>query len=202
MTDRVIFFVDWENLYRGALAAFHPDAGRRTPEDGQVNPIQLGELICSRPPPGFERELVEVRVYRGQPNPLKDARTHAAHMRQRAAWERDGAIVLTRPLQYLTNQPPREKGIDVQIAVDFVAGAIEGRYDIGIMFSADTDLRPPLEYVFDKFAETPRAEVAAWRTPTHSQRLSLRGRNVWCHYLDETDYQRVRDATNYARPRP
>ena len=31
MTDRVIFFVDWENLYMGA-GAFHPDAGRRTPE--------------------------------------------------------------------------------------------------------------------------------------------------------------------------
>ena len=143
---------------------------------------------------------MEVRVYRGQPNPLKDARTHASHMRQRAVGSATERLSSHDPSN-TSPHPPREKGIDVQIAVDFVAGAIEGRYDIGIMFSADTDLRPPLEYVFDKFAETPRAEVAAWRTPTHSQRLSLRGRNVWCHYLDETDYQRVRDATNYARPR-
>ena len=40
-----------------------------------------------------------------------------------------------------------EKGVDVQIAVDLLAGAYEDRYDTAILVSSDTDLIPALAKV-------------------------------------------------------
>jgi len=44
----------------------------------------------------------------------------------------------------------REKGVDVQIAIDLVIGAGENNYDIAIIVSSDTDLIPAIKYVRSK----------------------------------------------------
>lgn len=41
----------------------------------------------------------------------------------------------------------REKGVDVQIGIDVVIGAVEDRYDIAIIVSSDTDLIPAMRYI-------------------------------------------------------
>lgn len=41
----------------------------------------------------------------------------------------------------------REKGIDVKIATDLIAGAVDKRYDTAIIVSSDTDLAPALDWV-------------------------------------------------------
>lgn len=41
----------------------------------------------------------------------------------------------------------REKGVDVQIAIDLVIGAVEDSYDTAIIVSSDTDLIPAIKYV-------------------------------------------------------
>ena len=69
--------------------------------------------------------------------------------------------------------------------------------DIGVIFSTDTDLRPALEVVSERFAGARRAEVTAWRSPTANRRLSVQGRSTWCHFLDQADYSAVHDATDY-----
>ena len=46
-----------------------------------------------------------------------------------------------------TNDIYLEKGVDVQIAVDVVAGAYEDHYDRVVLISSDTDLLPALEKV-------------------------------------------------------
>lgn len=84
--------------------------------------------------------------------------------------------------------------MDVALAVDFVVMAIEGEYDVGIIASTDTDLRPALEYVLK--LGRPRAEVAAWRGRSKSS-LSVPGHHVWCHRLHRADYGRVADLTHY-----
>lgn len=43
-----------------------------------------------------------------------------------------------------------EKGVDVRIAVDLVAGAYEDQYDTAILVSSDSDLLPALEKVRSK----------------------------------------------------
>ena len=94
----------------------------------------------------------------------------------------------------------REKGIDVAIAVDFVTMAFRGEFDVGVLFSADTDLRPALEYVAHNHTEI-RVEVAAWRSGRQARRLNFDAPYaVWCHYFDASDYQDLRDPTDY-RPR-
>jgi uncharacterized LabA/DUF88 family protein len=202
MSDRVVLFIDLQNTYRGARDAFftHPASYI----DGQFDPIAIGNLICDRAPAGFNRVLHEVRVYTGRPDSSKNPKGYAAHMRQCAAWEAQGVKVVARALRYPPDYPdrkPEEKGIDVQLAVEFIAGAIEGAYDVGIIFSTDTDLRPALEYVAGKFPISPRAEVAAWRSPTSNRALTLSGsRRLWCHYLGLADYQAVQDIRDYNLP--
>ncbi len=44
----------------------------------------------------------------------------------------------------------REKGVDVQIAIDLVIGASENKYDVAIIVSSDTDLIPAIKYVRSK----------------------------------------------------
>lgn len=45
---------------------------------------------------------------------------------------------------------PREKGVDVKIAIDMVVGAIDDLFDTAILVSSDTDLIPAVKYVRHK----------------------------------------------------
>ena len=203
MVDRVVLFIDAQNVYRSARDAFPPPPGEPQHVHGQVNPLAVGGLICERPPVGAESALSEVRVYTGRPDATRQPKAYAAHMRQCAAWESVGITVVPRALRYSKDWPterPREKGIDVQLAIDFVSAAVDGRFDVGIIFSTDTDLRPALEFVSQRFPALPRAESAAWKAPGANRALMLRSpRPTWCHYLDRDDYLTVHDSTDYNR---
>ena len=117
-------------------------------------------------------------VYSGRPDPNRDKRSHAAHMRQSNRWRANGATVITQGLRYpptWPTDPAQEKGIDVALAIDFVRLAITGAYDIGVMMSTDTDLLPALRFVYDHDLGVIHAAVAAWGIPTDSRRLRLPG---------------------------
>ena len=85
--------------------------------------------------------------------------------------------VITRDLRYPPDWPRRpaqEKGIDVALAVDFVMMAARGEYDVGILFSSDTDLVPALEAVIALRPDDPPAcEVAAWACPRRSPEVAV-----------------------------
>jgi uncharacterized LabA/DUF88 family protein len=150
--QRLTLFIDAQNLFNGARRAFF-SAGTRSHTDGQFDPMKLGQLITSLPPPNTEIVLHQVRIYTGRPEATKEPKTYAAHMKQCANWQRAGAVVIARTLRYPRAWPAmraQEKGIDVALAVDFVALAIDGEYDLGVMASTDTDLRPALEYTYRK----------------------------------------------------
>jgi hypothetical protein len=197
MTERVVVFLDWQNVYRRGRDAFGLSDGVHTA--GQVHPMALGQRLAAQK---AGRELAEVRVYRGIPTNKEDP-----NRRQTAAWMKAGAgrvVVHLRPLKYLAGQP-REKGIDVHLAVDYVAMAVRGEYDVGIMFSSDSDLEPALDAV----AALPVTqdgrqlvhEVAAWRGDFHPpKRIGAGGATpAWCHWLNRADYDAVADATDYGQ---
>ena len=201
MVNRVSVFIDAQNVYQGARGHFRPHGRNR--RAGQIDPLALARLVCARSNPhqhsANERALQEVRVYSGRPDATKDPRTYGAHRRQSAAWEQSGAIVTTRPLRYPRGWPEQraeEKGIDVQLAIDFVAGAIDNAYDTGIICSTDTDLLPALEFVATRFGRE-RAETAAWLVDGKGSELRLRRPSTWCHRLELRDYDSVRDPTDY-----
>ncbi len=202
MAARVVLFLDYQNVYMGARETFPPqDSPKRF---GQVDPIRLGELIVRKR--ATAGELVQVRVYRGLPDRMREPRTYAAVLRQSTVWGHSPKVeVFTRRLRYPTNwplSPPKEKGIDVALAIDFVVMAVRGEYGVGIIMSTDTDLVPALEAVTALGGRPfPRCEVAAWSAPnSHSQRLGVPGRRIWCHWLDENEYRVVADPRDYSKP--
>lgn len=90
------------------------------------------------------------------------------------------------------------KGVDVALAVDFVRLAMQRAYDVGVMFSSDTDLLPALETVTEQALA--RVEVAAW---SNTFRLRFGGTTrPWCHHLTARDYEAVMDPTDYTKPSP
>jgi uncharacterized LabA/DUF88 family protein len=202
--QRVVVFIDYQNVLNAARGAFC--ARPYSAHDGQIDPMQYGQLLLSKQPLGTSapRRLQEVRVYRGRPDPRKEPQTYAAHMRQCAQWERSGATVVARPLRYPRNWPrekAEEKGIDVQIAIDMVMGAVNRRLDVAILASTDTDQRPVLEAFHSMpLADPPIVEVATWRSATYSQKLQVQGLHVWSHFLENHEYRRVRDRRDYNIP--
>jgi hypothetical protein len=201
VTRRVVLFLDYQNVYKGARETFHQHW--EPSQYGQIDPMKLGLLLVERNPGRNGRTLAGVRVYRGQPDSSREPRAYGANLRQCSSWERAGATVITRTLRYPAGWPaekPKEKGIDVALAMDFHAMAVRGDYDIGILMSTDTDLKPALEGVAQINGNRgPRWEVAAWSAPTmHSRRLSITGTRVWCHWLGPGDHKAVADPTNYA----
>jgi uncharacterized LabA/DUF88 family protein len=199
-SGRLVVFLDYQNVYSGARYAFHPYHAAHT--DGQIDPARLAELLASK---GIRnRELTEIRIYRGRPDTTRDPVGYGANLRQCTAWERSDARirVITRTLRYPRNwpqEPAQEKGIDVALAIDVATMAIRGEYDIAIVMSTDTDLKPALEAVTTLSGNPyPRCEVAAWSSPEgHSRRLSISGKRLWCHWLDGDDYRNVADPTDY-----
>jgi uncharacterized LabA/DUF88 family protein len=199
--QRVVVFIDYQNVMRDARRAF---CGRPYgPADGQIDPLRYAQLLVSRQPLGTKgrRTLQEVRVYRGRPDPRKDAQTYAAHMRQSHGWEQAGVSVITRPLRYPRDWPKtraEEKGIDVQVAIDAVMRAIHNQLDVAILATTDTDQRPVLEAFHGlPLDPQPIIEVATWRTPTFSKKLQVPGLHVWSHFLDDAAFRQVRDYRDY-----
>lgn len=198
---RVVIFVDGQNVFNDARRAFHtpPFYGSQ----GQINIMRYARLLVERKVHGSPepRKLTQIRVYRGRPDPRRDAGTYAAHMRQCSVWEKSGVKVVPRPLRYPRDWPKEraeEKGIDVQIAIDMVTMAINRELDVAILATTDTDLRPALEaFAVLPLDPAPEVEVAAWRSSSMSKKLQVAGQRVWVHFIDEPEYRTVRDKTDY-----
>ncbi|MFL6240063.1 MAG: NYN domain-containing protein [Actinomycetes bacterium] len=194
-------FIDWQNAYNRARDCFH-DANDPSP-CGQVDPLQLGQWLAHRRP---NCELKQVRVYRGLPTNKMDPKGYGINRRQAAAWrkvEPARVEIYLRPLQYLPGKEPREKGIDVALAIDFVMMATRDEYDIGVLVSADTDLKPALDAVYDfKGAAKPWPMVMGWHGPYDQRRITGSGiRKVPCIWLEQTPYETCRDHTDYGIPK-
>ncbi len=197
----LVLFIDAQNAYRGARRAFFGNAGPAV--NGQFSPMELGKLIAARGGPGgAECQLTGVRIYTGRPDSRKDPKTYAAHLKQCAQWQSDGVAVIPRPLRYPPNWPEQkaeEKGIDVALSVDFIAMAVAGDYDVGVIMSTDTDMLPALEFTIKSYGVR-RVAVAAWHGENSGSRLRIPGHaNLWCHRLYRADYDAAADPTNYNR---
>ena len=203
-------FMDHQNVYNGARRTFEFATAIHTA--GQVNPLKVGQAIAAN---GTDRELVGVRIYAGMPDSRKQPQGHKARSRQVKAWAALPKVTPNwRPLQYprdFGKDPkaiPKEKGIDVQLAIDFVMFALAGDFDIGVIFSADTDLRPPLAAV-EQIKGLDAIEVAAWQPDKgYANRLTLEGSGKSasgkarpaCTFLGSAAYKDARDVTDYNVP--
>lgn len=196
MPRRVAVFIDYQNIYMGARRAFCP--GSQNHCDGQIDPLKLGGFLKGLRDP--TRELVAVRVYRGMPSSDKDPKGFGAARRQVAVWEQHPLVTArTRPLNYRDPSDPKEKGIDVLIAVDFVMMAMRKEFDVGVVCSADTDLIPALEAVVDLKRSDSCVETATWDDRRES--LGVKGHVIGKHRMDRPAYALVADPTDYTERR-
>ena len=197
-TCRVAVFIDWQNTYFSAREAF---GFGRDSHGGNIRPFMLARRLAEdRLEDQGQGELARLRIYSGQASQTRDAKTYAANRRQFQSWRNSSSAVevITRTLDYSLGTP-REKGIDVKLAIDVVrATLIEDEHDVAIVVSADTDLLPALELVAEE--RGPRAvEVAAWRGPNWSPSpLALAGHSIRQHLLTREVYGFVEDTRNYA----
>lgn len=148
---------------------------------------------------GGQRELTAVRVYRGMPSSHKDSKGYGAADRQVALWNQQALVkAITRPLNYRDPSMPKEKGIDVIIAIDMVVMAMMKRYDVAVLVSEDTDLLPALEAVVAM--RGPGAiEVATWvpNDGSHPTPLRMKSQRLATHRLTEKEYRLIHDDTDY-----
>lgn len=195
MLDRVVVFVDYQNVYGWARRQFHP-AGSDS-SLGHIDPVRLGQLLVNRR--SRASQLQGVRIYRGRPNPDRQAISAAANDRQAAEWARGERVtIIRRPLRYPSGwpaTPATEKGIDVAIAVDLVRLAMEREYDVAILMSADTDLLPAIETIYQ--LRLAHIEVAGWRG---ANRLRFGSTQLpWCHNINVSEYQSLMDLNDYTK---
>ncbi|MYI55867.1 MAG: NYN domain-containing protein [Acidimicrobiia bacterium] len=203
--QRIAVFIDYQNSYMGAREAFgFTDSPSHV--DGQFHPLALARLIAARHPSysGAQlRRLAHVAIYRGLPSSERDPKGYGATRKQIAAWRRNFTAVSPgsvtshigcRPFSYQGGRA-REKGIDVQIALDLAFGAHSGNFDVIVLFSADSDLLPALERASSFGVD---CEIAGWagRGPRQSRASYVR----WEHRLQRLDYEQVHDPADYRPP--
>jgi len=59
--------------------------------------------------------------------------------------------ILNKGIACIEYQRYREKGIDVKIATDLIAGAVDDKYDTAVLVSSDTDLIPAIDWIRRRF---------------------------------------------------
>jgi hypothetical protein len=198
--ERVAVFIDWQNCYHCARDAFH--SGGDSAHCGQLRPGAFAQLLAEKG--SGQRTVVRIGIYRGQPNPRIDPRTHAAHSRQMEAWKAEcGSILVprTRALRYLNGRPlseAEEKGIDVQLAIDAMLMAVSGNCETIILATTDTDLLPVVEGVLALKAKrgSPAVEVVGWAGLDQALTVT----DVPVRWIGPKDYAAVRDHADYNIP--
>lgn len=196
---RTFAFIDGQNLFHQAKDAF----GYRFPN---YDIAELARVVSE--PNGWQ--LTETRFYTGVPDATAEPVWNsfwvnkATHMGQR------GIKVITRPLRYrnkIVRLPDgtqhsfltgEEKGIDVRIALDVIAGARNRLYDVAIVFSQDQDLAEVASEIRTIAVEQGRWIKIACAFPDSPTAHNRRGINNtdWVR-IDRATYDRCIDPRDY-----
>lgn len=199
----VIVFIDAQNVHRDLRRAFVPDHESAALDVGNFHPMLFAERLVAMGPEFEHWQLKEVRAYMGQPLHDRQPTAAAAMDRQLAAWKTWGVTSRPRPLYYPPDWPTqsvRQKGVDVELAVDVVRMAMQIEFQIGIIASTDKDLRPAIEAIHRLRGQEATPRICTIRYGALQKRLSYTdksGRSVHSFHFTEEDYLAVRDPTEY-----
>jgi hypothetical protein len=112
----------------------------------------------------------------------------------------DVVIPRLRPLRYSRdpNEAPREKGVDVKLALATVEFLLSDWCDLAVVFSHDTDLVPLVE-MLTRLKGPECIETASWTSPTFNQRIRTKAA-VHHHVLSQDVFDQIETRINYAYP--
>jgi uncharacterized LabA/DUF88 family protein len=195
-----VVFVDGQNLFHAARKAF----GYGYPN---YDVAALSAALCDSQ--GWL--LAGARFYTGIPDATDDERWHQFWNAKLAAMGRQGVVVVSHPLRYrnrvvklpdgsdYTLVTGEEKGIDVRIALDVIAGAHRQDYDVALVLSQDQDLSEVAEEIRTMSREQGRWIKVASAFPVSSAASNRRGinktdwipipRSVYDSCLDRREYR-------------
>ncbi len=198
---RVHTFFDAQNFFLTAKECF----GYSYPN---FDPIKLSQLVT-----GFEnkRVLNKVHFYTGVHSINENEYLHKLWMNKLQGLRRADVDVHYRILRYTEMKhlnrngereiikKPREKGIDVKIAVDLIRLARKGLFDTMIIFSQDTDLNEAINELYEikkEFNRWIRFESAfpfiqGMKNPRGLERTEWRkiSKDMFDQCIDERDYR-------------
>jgi hypothetical protein len=198
-SDEVHLFVDHQNVHLSIFdSAFAPPLGTK-PHQVLVHPARFGDVVMSvRAGRGLGGRLTSVHVYRGRPSQAHQPDMYRYNQAHAAEWSRDRRVTVhSRTLRYPRDwpaKPPKEKGVDVKLAVDLVRCALQDAPGTIILASRDTDLLPALEMARD--LGTARLEVVTWQGCSRL-RFGAGEPPLWCTYLEGPDYLASKDPRQY-----
>ena len=137
---RVAIFIDGGNFYKKIRE------NDLVPKGVRFNYIKFAEFLVR------ERILVAkyyyIGVVRNHDQSGKSQKMVASQQKLLSGLENDGYEIKRGKIVY--DNKIREKGVDVQIAIDLVIGAVENVYDVAVVVSSDTDLIPAIRYIRSK----------------------------------------------------
>jgi uncharacterized LabA/DUF88 family protein len=201
---RVIAFFDAQNLFHSAKEAFD----YKFPN---FDPALLALEIARKK--GWD--LKQVRFYTGVPDASDNQLWHHFWAAKLAVMGTRGVYSYTRPLRYRnqvivlpdgtehTILVGAEKGIDIRLALDMVRLALEGEYDIALLFSQDQDLSEAADEVRSISIKSNRWLKVACAFPMSPTIRNKRGINKteWIQF-DRALYDQCLDPNDYRSKKP
>jgi len=219
---RAAVVIDYQNVHLTGHGKF--DSTRFGPKhESLIDPLffaqQLLQIRNARQRDGASKAVLRiVDVYRGLPSADHEPRAYARNLAQKSRWERDKRVTVShRPLRYRYQRDangqavidpktglrvpvgrPDEKGVDVLCALALVRHARRADIDLVILASLDSDLIPALD---EAVLTGTKVETFSWWSPTQhgfEMHLSDRSRRLWNTRLNEQEFLRCIDRTDYS----
>lgn len=195
---RVGFVIDYQNMHLTAHNLFTPNQSKQI---SLLHPLLLSQSVLNRRGQFFQQEdfrleITQVRVFRGLPSNKQEPYRYAQNLSQKSEWSKDKRVkVEYLELKYRIKQglPPQEKGIDVLTALNFVEMVQSGEFDLVILMTHDSDLRPALKMGY--LNKGARIETAGW---TGLNKLRLKEQKLFHTYLTAGDFENSIDQKDYS----
>lgn len=139
-SNRVAIFIDGGNFYNRIRK------DDLIPKGTRFNYVKFADFLARG------RTIASMSYYigivRNHDNSAKSQKMVESQQKLLSGLENQGYQVKKGRIVY--DNKIREKGVDVQIAIDLVIGAVENSYDTAIIVSSDTDLLPAIRYIKTK----------------------------------------------------
>jgi uncharacterized LabA/DUF88 family protein len=191
LNKNVVTFFDCQNLFGAVKNLWNYSFPN-------FDPVKLSKLIISN---SFSThcKLVGIRLYTGihdiSINPVWFNFWNKKLIAHRSQDPR--VFFFTTPLRY-SNNIPREKGVDIRIALDLVRMARLNEYDIAVLFSQDNDFSEVAEEIRNTAQERQRWIKIASAYPVNQLHEKIRGVNKtdWIK-ISKSEYDSCIDPTDY-----
>jgi len=203
ISKRAIAFIDGQNLFHAAKAAF----GYTIPN---YDPKALAELVCAR----YDWNLCEIRFYTGVPRKEDNLFWSTFWSSKLLSMSRQGVTTYSRKLKYrdkafagpegrtYTRAIGEEKGIDVRIAIDVISCVVQDKCDVVLIFSQDQDLSEVAEEIRLISKKVDRWIKVASAFPFSASSKNRRGINKtdWVK-IERAEYDMCIDPRNHCPPK-